>query len=592
MKLTEFPKEGCVQIYAAIKQDLVKYLQTNGRKYSKKSSNYENYVVWDKDKYWYTSYKSTNKVCYEYEAISEYITTKPSLVGRYLKVLKKFSIHVEIGEYLLITEEKPFTVSTTKYGTTSRQRFEDGDPDLQLMPEGFEPNVVEPKPKIKYKFKVGDKVKIKTSGLGYDIDCKGEVVEILELGVYDKNPGYKTTIPSKGWCNAKSGSYKCMADEESFELYEEPKYKYEVVHCTTQEEWDFVCGKISYFIDGEWNFYKENSCINLREPGYSRKGFYEEQKSLIYTFQEWCTKFNHTYPVKEEFEVGKWYKYNNHIGKLKEITSERLFRASEYIVDDYYYNSEGNWGYPSSHKLLTDLTEIQQYLPDGHVDKTWIPKVGDWVVIIIPHNNINWNPGMDRYVGKSFQLDKLTSSKCGYYNIEGNSWIWEYSERTKHFRKATEYEIPVTTTEVVKLYEALPIPNSTEYFYARVTKDIIKKKLEERWRSLPEVIPKGSITWFHVKYLLFFKNKKDTVHPESNRWCANIPVEYFEVIDTSLLTKNEVKSVDEVNVPECIEEPKKSNKLVRLTIFTPSTPVLEKENSISLLNIKSIKKLF
>jgi restriction endonuclease S subunit len=80
---------------------------------------------------------------------------------------------------------------------------------------------------MKYKFKVGDIVRIIQSGRGYsgNIGCE---VTILKLGKYSNEPGYQTTIPEKGESNAKNGGYGYMAGEKSFELIKSGETTYEI----------------------------------------------------------------------------------------------------------------------------------------------------------------------------------------------------------------------------------------------------------------------------------------------------------------------------------------------------------------------------
>lgn len=72
---------------------------------------------------------------------------------------------------------------------------------------------------------------------------------------------------------------------------------------------------------------------------------------------------------KQEFIVGKWYKYNNwYIKYLK--NSNGYFRSSEEIFNKEHKIIESNFGECDKEKvLLTDLNEISDYLPEGHVDK-------------------------------------------------------------------------------------------------------------------------------------------------------------------------------------------------------------------------------
>jgi hypothetical protein len=79
---------------------------------------------------------------------------------------------------------------------------------------------------------------------------------------------------------------------------------------------------------------------------------------------------------KFQFEIGKWYKIlNNWWGKFETIhNSGKRIKFSEVITYSGKYKNEGTHiDYISDIKLLTDLLEIQQYLPDGHPDK--LPKL-------------------------------------------------------------------------------------------------------------------------------------------------------------------------------------------------------------------------
>lgn len=90
-----------------------------------------------------------------------------------------------------------------------------------------------------------------------------------------------------------------------------------------------------------------------------------------------------------KFEMGKWYKYNGYYIKYERTNSENLFVSSEFI--DRYGHKEGEsyFGEANCEKiLLTDLSEIQEFLPDGHPDKKFIPKKGD--CIYHNHGDYGW----------------------------------------------------------------------------------------------------------------------------------------------------------------------------------------------------------
>ena len=71
-----------------------------------------------------------------------------------------------------------------------------------------------------------------------------------------------------------------------------------------------------------------------------------------------------------KFIVGKWYKYSGCYIKFKELKDNKIFVASDDIFYNKYDGSGGCYGHidQNIYELLTDLSEIQEYLPLGHPD--------------------------------------------------------------------------------------------------------------------------------------------------------------------------------------------------------------------------------
>ena len=95
--------------------------------------------------------------------------------------------------------------------------------------------------------------------------------------------------------------------------------------------------------------------------------------------------------TKSKFEVGKWYKYAAHTTnvwyiKYQKTDSNGIFIASEYIDNKRIYKNNLNnftCGKADSKKvLLTDLSEIQQYLPEGHPDKIVTEKPNEFGYLV------------------------------------------------------------------------------------------------------------------------------------------------------------------------------------------------------------------
>lgn len=86
---------------------------------------------------------------------------------------------------------------------------------------------------------------------------------------------------------------------------------------------------------------------------------------------------------KKDLIVGTWYRQidkNNVFGKLqslKDLTND-YFPCKEYISNTRYYNTGNYFSSWSFNNLVkVELSEIFDYLPDGHLDKIKPIKVID-----------------------------------------------------------------------------------------------------------------------------------------------------------------------------------------------------------------------
>ncbi len=104
----------------------------------------------------------------------------------------------------------------------------------------------------------------------------------------------------------------------------------------------------------------------------------DEWTACIHKHGEWAEIVSK--PEEQlQFEVGKWYKdlnhqNNNHLYiKFKEYSEGEGIYSSECIspIGEYRKKQDDYWikNNPRNWVLLTDLSEIQPYLPDGHPDK-------------------------------------------------------------------------------------------------------------------------------------------------------------------------------------------------------------------------------
>lgn len=276
-----------------------------------------------------------------------------------------------------------------------------------------------------------------------------------------------------------------LYDDVTFELKtlmkEEPKYSYEVVHCTTQEEWDFVAKVLGRTTSVSFNYFGD--CIRLNNPECSEKLTYckNDNNCKIYSFQEWCNKFNHKpdfmnkqeperkQPSMEElleearrrFPIGSTFK----LIPIYPGDGLKTCKVSNYAWLEGDIDSNGNYLYYKG-----KWAEIIS-LPEK-IEEEWKPCVGDWVTIedsdklengcmgcpkgtfiVVENADENYVQGLLRTDENTF-IVKISNTPFRYWRISN-----------KGVKKAKPHEIPVQEDEFV-----LP-----ERWCFRVTKENYQK---------------------------------------------------------------------------------------------------------------------
>lgn len=123
-------------------------------------------------------------------------------------------------------------------------------------------------------------------------------------------------------CTYDHPKYLRPATPEEVEAYNQgvrniadikPKDYKEAVHCTTQEEWDFVLSKFNpRGMHNYFNTYKEKSAIVTSDVEgiigcHGAVDFISLRDYTILTFKQWCDKYAHSYEVKPWVaQVGDW----------------------------------------------------------------------------------------------------------------------------------------------------------------------------------------------------------------------------------------------------------------------------------------------
>src|SRR6188508_2773453 len=159
----------------------------------------------------------------------------------------------------------------------------------------------------------------------------------------------------------------------------------------------------SFILDGCFN--TEKALQNIREATQDEIEWLEA-----------CEKANKYVdkPVKPEFIVGKWYKVTSGSG---------ILNKPWYIKDNLTFckTTEGSFGDEGYYAFtLIDISEIQQYLPENHIDRLPIKqslKVGDKVKVLRRAErdeegwNNTWMASMNDAIGKVFIIEEDNENK-------------------------------------------------------------------------------------------------------------------------------------------------------------------------------------
>ncbi len=164
---------------------------------------------------------------------------------------------------------------------------------------------------------------------------------------------------------------------------------------------------------------------------------------------EACEKANKYIPLEEvnkpQFEVGKWYKYDDWYIKYAKHRNGVWVSSEEINAEGKYLKASSTFGaYTDDAKiLLTDLSEIQQYLPDGHEDKTikytleegeYYKVVEDdfWMIGKVSKGNNGDNDGLLLRGECSYSIDS-----DGAYNVD-DEWCYYDEEDGRVVRNFTK----------------------------------------------------------------------------------------------------------------------------------------------------------
>lgn len=168
--------------------------------------------------------------------------------------------------------------------------------------------------------------------------------------------------------------------------------------------------------------------------------------------------------MKTKFEVGKWYKNTvwwSKAGKVKSYNDETV-SFSEYISErgeHLYFNFKNTL---SNTFIEVPLSEINEYLPDGHPDKITEFKKNDYIVVL-KLGSVTTACAKENYCFKQRRHDECLSPVCdldGDTNNSNQILTFDKSNKILDWRYATKEEI-AKYNEIGKPYDVTTLNKST-----------------------------------------------------------------------------------------------------------------------------------
>ena len=242
-------------------------------------------------------------------------------------------------------------------------------PDLELMPEGFEPptNMEQLLEEAKRKYPIGTRYKCALTDSEY-------TVEKPNFSIYNSNTIHTEYGRGTLYYNGKWAEIISTSEAEEVLVFGKYKIGDIVVSLTTMGNSRKEGDLFKVLPNSSKSIYYAPKTSSSRPQDW-RKATKEEEEAYnkgitnIHLIKDYVETIN-----KPKFEIGKWYqgKDSKFYGKLTGEIEGTRFPSREYINEVGNYNSRGSY---FSGKKWTEqarevpLSEIQQYLPEGHPDK-------------------------------------------------------------------------------------------------------------------------------------------------------------------------------------------------------------------------------
>lgn len=360
---------------------------------------------------------------------------------------------------------------------------------------------------------------------------------------------------------------------------EDYKNKPAAIHCSTKEEWDKIVDLFPSYKNVKkfhWQHSVNNGksdTINISGGGWSPKKRYEDKGYTIYPASDFLEEKPFKFNIGDEIEAkpGGYYisspQYFAEIHKAKFPSeksgiSSKITERTQAKGFNWYRCGNSNWITEEGIELVkedipeyVECIDTEYFIPgcssvnEHNLKKGTIYKVSskkpesDYSKKIVletekGHIEIGCNDYQTLYKSstkEAFDLqNKPKTMNEDVFCIELNSQgeldaIMDFYKQ-KGFK---EFADNFYKKEEKVILEMRPYPKDN-YFKAVVVKDIHKKDITIQG-NIPDLIPKGYQTWFIDEDIGcredIFQSGEHLAYPEDNRWGANIPIEYFQIVE-------------------------------------------------------------
>lgn len=254
---------------------------------------------------------------------------------------------------------------------------------------------------------------------------------------------------------------------------QEPKqsYKYEVVHCQTKEEWNFVREKTTKINSQEWEQaikqYSEGIALVFNGSSWGGLNYFKQNNSLIYSFNEWCNKFGHSpdfmnkkQEIPEYLEVLQgFFCEKDPIGKIYKTTEafpihlehcQKLNWEEAYLKNQSCFKSSTKEAYEAQFKVYpltpeecfnNETIEIGDEVEVTEQYRENDAKVGKKGIVVKIDNNSDI-----KYCIRNETFQKQKSSWCMNVKL-----ISKAKNNTTHVNKKVDSPLPINKASITTL---------------------------------------------------------------------------------------------------------------------------------------------